>query len=70
MTLASQFRERDGLAGVEISVQDGLVILAGMTPTLRDKVFAELLASRLDGVLDVDNQIVVRPSDTPPPAAP
>lgn len=67
LQLSSRIGELEALSGVEVTIQAGVVTLSGVVPTLRDKVHAELLASSLVGVVDVDNQLAVRPS--PPRSA-
>ena len=58
------------LRGVEVGVQDGYVTLSGSLTLLRDKVRAELLASQVRGVVDVDNQLAVHPLAAPPAPPP
>lgn len=64
--LSARVSEIEAMSGVEVTMQAGVVTLSGVVPTLRDKVHAELLASSFVGVVDVDNQLAVRP----PPRSP
>jgi osmotically-inducible protein OsmY len=51
---------RVACAGVEVSVEDGIVTLGGEVPTYAKKVAAQEAAHRVAGVLDVVNDIGVR----------
>lgn len=55
--IATIFGEIDTLSGVEISVEAGVVTLSGQTLTAEAANRAEALASRVEGVVTVENRI-------------
>lgn len=50
-------------ASVQVQVTDGVVTLTGVVPTYAQKIAAQLAAHRVTGVLDVANDVVVKPND-------
>ena len=52
--------------GLDVQVTAGKAILTGTTPTQADRQRAGRLAD-VEGVSEVDNQIVVRVTESPPP---
>lgn len=57
--LRKAFRQVDGLEQVTLEVRGGVVVLRGAVPSLEASRTAEDLASKLDGVLTVDNGLRV-----------
>ncbi|WP_440957748.1 mechanosensitive ion channel domain-containing protein [Oceanicaulis sp. LC35] len=55
--IATIFGEIDTLSGVEISVEAGVVTLTGQTMTAEAASRAQALASRVEGVVTVENRI-------------
>lgn len=50
-------------ASVQVQVTDGVVTLTGVVPAYAQKIAAQLAAHRVTGVLDVANDVVVKPND-------
>src|SRR5678815_4248678 len=50
-------------ASINVEVTDGVVTLVGTVPTYGQKIAAEEVAHRVQGVLDVANDVEVRPID-------
>ena len=57
---------RTGASRIEVSVADGVATLRGAVASARDRKMAELLARFEPGIESVQNQLVVRPADSPP----
>jgi osmotically-inducible protein OsmY len=53
---------RVGLAKLEVDVADGVVTLSGFVSSYPKKLAAQEAAHRVDGVLDVANEIAVKPA--------
>lgn len=50
-------------ASVKVEITDGVVTLTGVVPNYAQKIAAQLAAHRVAGVLDVANDVVVKPTD-------
>jgi len=57
--LRKAFRQVDGLEEVRLEVRGGVAVLRGTVPSLEAKYQAEELATKLEGVLAVDNGLTV-----------
>jgi small-conductance mechanosensitive channel len=57
--LAEIYSGVDGFAGVRARVRDGVVTLQGTALTVPDREEAQTIAERLDGVVAVENELVV-----------
>ncbi|WP_126172144.1 mechanosensitive ion channel family protein [Altericroceibacterium xinjiangense] len=55
--ISSIFSEIPALAGVRANVREGVVTLTGTVTDAEDKARAEVIASRISGVVTVENQI-------------
>ncbi len=55
-----------GMNRIRVAVQDGIVNLTGTTDAFWKRSRIEDLVSSVDGVLDIDNEIKVTPSDKAP----
>ena len=51
---------------IQLSVQDGRVVLAGLVPSQQARRDAEALAASVRGVREVDNRLKVERKDTQP----
>lgn len=57
--LRAAFRQVEDLQEVTLEVRGGVAVLRGTVPSLEDKIAAEELAKKIDGILTVDNGIEV-----------
>jgi osmotically-inducible protein OsmY len=56
---------RIGWSEIGVAVQDGVVTLTGSVPSLSKKIAAQHAAHRINGVLDVANEIELQPPEIP-----
>jgi len=61
--IKSRFFENKEVAGTSISVEtlNGIVLLSGFAKSLTEKVTAESIARKVNGVRSVRNEIVIQP---------
>lgn len=61
--IKSRFFENKGVAGTSISVEtlNGIVLLSGFAKSTTEKLTAESIARKVNGVKSVRNEIVVQP---------
>lgn len=61
--IKSRFFEDKGVAGTSISVEtlNGIVLLSGFAKSTTEKLTAESIARKVNGVRSVRNEIVVQP---------
>ncbi|MDD3936312.1 BON domain-containing protein [Rhodoferax sp.] len=61
--IKSRFFENKGVAGTSISVEtlNGIVLLSGFAKSTTEKLTAESIARKVNGVRSVRNEIVVQP---------
>jgi len=57
-----------GYSNIEVGVEQGVVTLKGEAPSDKDRIAVEAIVEKVDGVVKVNNQVVVKaPSPTPTP---